>query len=522
MKAGKMTKLAVCCCCFGMLAMYGEKESAQEIGQPDYMEESENWETEILEENEETEDLEEITVEDAAEEEGAQILDLTVETDSGAVTDAEDEAESELITEMESEPEMELVTDTESEPESELVTDTESEPETEPATEDERQANSEVLAVIYEIKNQSLESGKTFEDIVVPEYAIAEDGSEVEGEVQWKIPGCGIVVDSDMEISGEDGENLMWEWTFVPDETEEYETAEGMVELTLYTAKELAGITLPDTEQENEKEMPAIKEAGNTKEEGDGKKTASGSITGSANEIRLPSVKDAAKWMGSAMTGIDKIDPEEDDEVRQAEEKLTISHGTIKRDKNASKEETALPEDKKEAERQEKEKTNRESVSGTEADGKAGNAGEASAGSKKDTVRKTDIVDKADTISKKNTEAIRKNKLLMDKVNPERKSNTAKVPVKLHDTRKESNKGKTVISGRNVTDRTGMIKEGSAPAVSATADRADNGIMIQKTGFSGAESTQPGISRSGIFRNLWQIFGKGLLCMLFSGFGFLK
>ena len=46
MKAGKMTKLVAGCCCFGMLAMYGEKDLAQESGLSDYIEETESWESE--------------------------------------------------------------------------------------------------------------------------------------------------------------------------------------------------------------------------------------------------------------------------------------------------------------------------------------------------------------------------------------------------------------------------------------------------------------------------------------------
>ncbi len=457
MKAGKMTKLIAGCCCFGMLTMYGEKDLAQESGLSDYIEETEEREIESLEENEKTEDLEEITVESAAEEEKIQILDQTdsgkkeagsetnveKETESETVTDTEKETGSETVTDAEKETESEAVTDAESGTESEAPADVGSEAESEASSDAETEPDSEVLAVTYEIEDQRLESGKTFDDIVVPECAIAEDGSKVTGEVQWKVPGYGITVDSDMEISGKDGECVTWEWAFIPEEQNEYEMAEGAVELTLYAAKKPAERPVPDKKVSDSKDL--------------GESSSSGSSTDSINVIRVPSVKDAAKWMGSAMTGVGELGSgKAKGDIRQVDEKLTISHGTVIREENGAR------------------------------------AGAA----------------KTDTISENN---------------PDRKADTA--DEKISDTDKISNTdkpGRTIIPGRFVAGRRKVAETVSVKDVFARADHADTGSMVQMTGFSGGESTQTGIDRTGIFQNLWQMLGRGLFYMLFSGFGFLK
>ena len=96
-------------------------------------------------------------------------------------------------------PDVELVsTITEIEKESELILDNTPETEKKVVTDlqdTEADSSKVMISVEYTIEDQKLESGKTFEDIIVPEYAIAEDGNEVTGNVEWLDPDSKMVLD---------------------------------------------------------------------------------------------------------------------------------------------------------------------------------------------------------------------------------------------------------------------------------------------------------------------------------------
>lgn len=300
MNAGKK-KMWMTGCCVGFLLLSQEAGYAVENETTEYLEETELCsENEVCEEK--AEDLTEVVAEEIAEEAEVQVLDLTEETQVPAETEtpAEDPAE---------------IADP-----SDCTADT--------SQTEGIQTEPQMQSISYDIADQRLESGKTFEDIVVPECAVAEDGSEVDGEVQWKIPGSEILLDADMELCGADGESQVWEWTFLPEEQEEYEPAEGSVKLTLYAAKESPKSIFSGMFSESRKEP--------------GKASSSGSSTGSTNVKKLPPSGDSSRWMGSVMTGVGKIGSNHDkDAARQVEEKLTIAHGTVRRKETEKTKETA-------------------------------------------------------------------------------------------------------------------------------------------------------------------------------------
>lgn len=292
MKAGKMTKLMGMCCA-GVLAGVCIGANAQESELPDLN----------IEEVTEVADLEDVEME-FIEEEREQVLDLSPETEAvtmltaarsamqGSVTAGSEEAAKE-----ETEKETGKEADKEAGNSTEEETTTETKAEEESTTEDTTQELS------YEIQDQKLESGKTFEDIVVPEYAVAEDGSEVTGVVCWKEPESGSSMNPATAITGDDGESVTWEWIFVPEEkSENYELPEGEVELTLYAAKQPP------------------------------KNTVSGSSSGNDTITKIPSIKDALKWMGSGLTGIGSLGNSDDTGLIRptGDASVTVSHGVIK------------------------------------------------------------------------------------------------------------------------------------------------------------------------------------------------
>lgn len=301
MNAGKK-KMWMTGCCVGFLLLSQEAGYAVDNETTKYLEETELCsETEVCEEK--AEDLTEVVAEDIAEEAEVQVLDLSEETEASAETEVSAET---------ADP-------------SDRISDSS---QTEEKETEGSQTEPQMQSISYDIADQSLESGKTFEDIVVPECAVAEDGSEVDGEVQWKIPGSEILLDADMELCGADGESQVWEWTFLPEEQEEYEPVEGCVELTLYAAKEPSKSIFSGMFSEGRKEP--------------GKASSSGSSTGSTNVKKLPPSGDSSRWMGSAMTGVGKIGSNHDkDAARQVEEKLTIAHGTVQRKETEKTKETS-------------------------------------------------------------------------------------------------------------------------------------------------------------------------------------
>lgn len=197
------------------------------------------------------------------------------------------------------------------------------EPESESGTEE------QMIPVEYTIEDQRLESGKTFDDIVVPEYAIAADGSEVTGEVEWLDPDSGMALDSEMELSGAEGESMVWEWTFVPDEAG-YENAQGEVELTMYAAKHGVKNSI----------MDQVTDVRTESESGDKKQnsSASGSSIGASTIKEAESIRDVGKWMGSALTGLGVLGNSKDrGEYTTDRGNLTITHGTVKRETDQEK-----------------------------------------------------------------------------------------------------------------------------------------------------------------------------------------
>lgn len=301
MRAGKKTKLMLGCC-IGLLVLSREKDFAMESEITEYLEETELTDPESVTEENETEILEEMILgETDAEEINIQVMDPLEETER------QTEVESQTEATYEAEDSAEQT--------------------------EKKEEKSETLAITYRIEDQKLESGKTFEDIVIPECAIAEDGSEVVGEVQWKDPVSGIVLEPDMEICGADGENLTWEWTFIPDEQGEYEQAAGDVEVTLYASKSSSKSLFSDMIFGNGK--------------GTEKNSSSGSSNGAASIIKLPSGGASGKWIGSTVTGVGKIGSGNvTDGAKQVEEKLTISHGVVKREEtNETTENTVAPEE---------------------------------------------------------------------------------------------------------------------------------------------------------------------------------
>ena len=216
-------------------------------------------------------------------------------------------------------PDVELVsTITEIEKESELILDNTPETEKKVVTDlqdTEADSSKVMISVEYTIEDQKLESGKTFEDIIVPEYAIAEDGNEVTGNVEWLDPDSKMILDPQMELSGIDGESMVWEWNFVPEE-DGYESVEGTVELTICTAGH--GVT--------NSIMDRITESGS-----ENKNTSSfGSSTGATNIKEFTSILDTLQWMGSAMTGVGSIGNSNDKgDYRTDSGNLTIVHGVV-------------------------------------------------------------------------------------------------------------------------------------------------------------------------------------------------
>lgn len=214
----------------------------------------------------------------------------------------------------------------------------------------------EKLSLEYEIKDQRLESGKTLKDVTVPEYAIAEDGKEVTGTVEWIDPDSGIVLEpefaSEIAVTGAEGDKIAWDWAFVPEE-EAYQTVEGHVELTLYTERhdetdsllDLIAKTETDKKPSSEKEKPS-----------EGPSSASGSSVGASSVIQIPSVSDAAKWMGEAMTGLGVLGNKNGLSSGEASDgKASVSHGTVLRDEIKENSQTEVISEKGEAEETEAE-----------------------------------------------------------------------------------------------------------------------------------------------------------------------
>lgn len=197
-----------------------------------------------------------------------------------------------------------------------------------------------MLALEYTIEDQKLESGKTFDDIVTPEYAVAEDGSEVTGEVEWLDPDSGMVLDSQMELSGADGENVEWEWAFIPEE-DGYETAKGTVELTMYAAGHGSKNSIMDL-------IPG-KENASRNDDKKQNTSSSGSSIGASNVKEVASILDTDDWMGSAMTGIGVLgNNKESGDYTTDNGKFTITHGVVKRDTEEAQTEEQQTENREE------------------------------------------------------------------------------------------------------------------------------------------------------------------------------
>lgn len=269
MKAEKVIKLlAVCSCCVLLGGCAGVNARVQET------------ET-ILEETE-------LPVS-----EETQVLDQS--TEAAVVTQA-------LMEEAEGEAELETETEFEQEPGNV------------------REENLQELE--YKVEDQELEIGKCFGDIVVPEYALTEDGSKVSGKVEWRKPGKSRVFDQDMALTGVEDEKRTWEWTFVPDEAG-YETVTGTTELTMREPQEeetgtLAGLVNLWTDKVTDETSEAS--------------SASGSSIGASNIIEVSDLREIGKWMGSMITGAGILGEETGGIRTVGKENFAVAHGTVKRE----------------------------------------------------------------------------------------------------------------------------------------------------------------------------------------------
>ena len=283
MKAEKLIKLlAVCSCCVLLGGCAGVNARVQET--ETILEETE------LPVSEEMQADEEVSVETAAEKmpEEAQVLDQS--------------------------------TDDKMEKDTEPETDTENETESEQQTENAPEENLRRLE--YKVEDQELEICKCFGDIVVPEYALTEDGNKISGKVEWRRPGKSRAFELDMALTGVEGEKRIWEWTFVPDEAG-YERATGMTELTMrepQTGEEsaLAGLANLWTDKVSDKTS--------------GASSASGSSIGASNIIEVSDLQEIGKWMGSMITGAGVLGEETGGIRTVGKENFAVAHGTVKRD----------------------------------------------------------------------------------------------------------------------------------------------------------------------------------------------
>lgn len=297
MKAEKLIKLlGLCSCCVLLSGCTGVSARVQNT--ETVLEETELPGSEGTEESEMEPDVEDATVEVTTgnEHEEEQVLDQSAEIQT---------AEAAPVAEV-------TASETEGVEESETESETESE------------ENKILRKLEYQVEDQELETGKCFGEIVVPEFATAEDGSRVTGKVEWRRPGKDRVFENDMALTGLDGDKRTWEWTFVPDE-EGYETVTGTVEITMREA----------VSEEEEGEMAKIADLWSEKVTDETSKgsSASGSSAGASNIIEASDIAEAAKWMGSHMTGAGLIGDEKESSAREAgKENFTVAHGTVKRE----------------------------------------------------------------------------------------------------------------------------------------------------------------------------------------------
>lgn len=286
MKSEKLMKLlGICSCCVLLGGCAGVNARVQET--ETVVEETEQNETEN--------DVEEMTAEAVTEvsAETEQILDQSQEIKE---TEEENSQEEDIA----------------------QTSDKETEKESESESEEEKR-----LLLEYQIEDQELEIGKCFGDITMPEYAEAEDGSQVTGKVEWRRPGGGHAFDPDMALTGEDGEKRTWEWTFVPDEGR-YESVSGTVEITMKSA-------LPLAVGDEEDEMTKLKELWKKKgtEENAGGSSSSGSSIGASNVIKVSDIKEVANWMGSLMTGTGVLGDQKGSTAKAAgKEDVNLVYGT--------------------------------------------------------------------------------------------------------------------------------------------------------------------------------------------------
>lgn len=313
MKAKKLMKLlGICVGCVLLSGCTGVSARVQNT--ETVLEETELPGSEETEVSEMEPDVEEVSVEVATgngmEEE--QVLDQSAEirTANAEVPDPPGISETEHLEKTEAETEDEEETESETEMDSEERTE---------AGETEN-----LWKLEYRVEDQELETGKCFGEIAVPEYAAAEDGSKVTGKVEWRRPGKDHVFEEDMALTGMDGDKRTWEWTFVPDE-EGYEKVTGTVEITMREA----------TAAEEEGDMPGMADLWSEKvtDETSKASSASGSSAGASNIIEVSDIAEAAKWMGSHLTGAGAIGGEQGSAAREAgKENFTVAHGTVKRE----------------------------------------------------------------------------------------------------------------------------------------------------------------------------------------------